>query len=84
MWELIEVTVDGARGGKDDAFDVRVFGGVEEVEGACDVGVMGIERVGEGAWDAAEGGLVEDEIGGGAEVLEEWGVIEIGVEEFEI
>ena len=60
------VAVSAAARGVDKALDFGVSGGNEHVEEARDVGGVGGEGVGHAAGDAAQGGLVQDVVNGGA------------------
>ena len=57
------VAVDAGGGGVDDAGDAVLAGGLQHVQGAVDVDVVGADGVLDGAGDAGPGGGVEDAAG---------------------
>ncbi len=73
------VSVGGGGCGVDDAADLGVARGDEQVQGAVDVGFVRGEGIFDGTWDRGEGSLVEDVVDAFAGGADAGDVLQVGL-----
>ena len=78
------VAIGAARAGVDDSSDAGRSGGIEQVDGACHAGGIGVQRLRDATRHGSQGGFVEDNLDTFDRSLHVAAVCEITFDEFEL